>query len=71
MPRRPASCMSWTKLSYAPPHASMPAEVVRWRKAERERLIAARLAVSADVRAAMTNASPKASTPRSATSPAN
>jgi 5-formyltetrahydrofolate cyclo-ligase len=33
---------------------SLPAEVARWRKAERERLIAARLAVSADVREAMT-----------------
>ncbi|MGN6306556.1 MAG: 5-formyltetrahydrofolate cyclo-ligase [Mesorhizobium sp.] len=33
--------------------ATMPAEVRRWRKAERERLIQARLAVSADARAAM------------------
>ena len=37
-----------------PVSASIPAEVARWRKAERERLIAARLAVSADTRAAMT-----------------
>ena len=36
------------------PAASMPAEVARWRKAERERLITERLAVSADARAAMT-----------------
>ncbi|QDB99512.1 5-formyltetrahydrofolate cyclo-ligase [Mesorhizobium sp. 8] len=33
--------------------ATMPAEVRRWRKAERERLIQARLALSADTRAAM------------------
>jgi len=38
----------------APAAGSMPAEVARWRKAERERLIAARLALSADVRGAMT-----------------
>ena len=37
-----------------PVAASMPVEVARWRKAERQRLIAARLAVSADARAAMT-----------------
>jgi len=37
-----------------PVAAPMPAEVARWRKAERERLIAARLALSADNRAAMT-----------------
>ena len=36
------------------PLASMPKEVARWRKAERERLIAARLAPSAETRAAMT-----------------
>jgi 5-formyltetrahydrofolate cyclo-ligase len=41
--------------AFRPPvAASMPLEVARWRKAERERLIAARLAVSADARAAMT-----------------
>ncbi|MGE0283804.1 MAG: 5-formyltetrahydrofolate cyclo-ligase [Rhizobiaceae bacterium] len=37
-----------------PVSGSMPVEVARWRKTERERLIAARLTVSADVRAAMT-----------------
>ena len=44
--RRPASCMNWTPLiraSRVDPVAAQ--DVARWRKAERERLIAARLAL--------------------------
>ena len=54
-PRRPASCTSSdASVGERPVRRSRWPEVARWRKAERERLIAARLAIPADDRAAMT-----------------
>ncbi len=54
--RRPASCTN-SDPDYSPQIASADpvlwADVARWRKAERIRLIEARLAISADARAAM------------------
>ena len=56
MRRRPASCMNSIR-EYSPQAAAADpalwADVARWRKAERARLIEARLAISADARTAM------------------